>query len=215
MIAAASTRTPMNVVAALETRLSHANLDAAATIELAEIQELVRLAQEAPSSFNIQFTRYLAVTDNALKVRLREASLNQVKITDAAAVFVLLGDLEAHVPYAERMRAAAAAGHVPQAMADYLVGMATRSYSVPAAAREESARSVGLSGMALMLAAEERGWASCPMIGFDPNAYRTILGYDERYVALLVVAVGKAGGPGARKRRLPVDAVLRVNRGDF
>ncbi len=205
----------MNVATALETRLSHTSLDATATIDAAELHELVRLAQEAPSSFNIQFTRYIAVTDPALKARLREASFNQAKITDAAAVFVLLGDLQAHVPYAERMSAAAAAGHVPQAMADYLVNMATQSYSDPVRAREESARSIGLSGMALMLAAEERGWASCPMIGFDPNAYRSILGHDERYVALMVVAVGKPSGPGARKQRLPVEAVLRVNGGDF
>ncbi len=206
----------MNVADALRNRLSHASLDGVATMDLAEVHELVRLAQQAPSSFNIQFTRYIAVTDPELKTRLREVSINQAKITGAATVFVLLGDLEAHVPYAERMRGAAAAGHVPQATADYLVNAATQSYSVPARAREESARSVGLSGMALMLAAEERGWASCPMIGFDPNAYRTILGYDERYVALMVVAVGKPGAAaGARKPRLPVEAVLRVNGGGF
>lgn len=206
----------MNVAEALTTRISAANLAPGAMIDEAEITELVRLAQEAPSSFNIQFTRFVAVTDPAIKAKLREAGLGQAKFTDAAVVFVLLGDLSAHEDFAARMRAAAAAGSVPQAVADYRVKAATQSYTPPARAREESARSVGLSAMALMLAAEERGWASCPMIGFDPTAFSTILSISERYVPLMVVAVGKpvAANP-PRKPRLAPSEVLRFNGAGF
>ncbi|GDX78458.1 putative NAD(P)H nitroreductase YodC [Deltaproteobacteria bacterium] len=206
----------MNVAEALTTRISATNLADGATIDEAEVTELVRLAQEAPSSFNIQFTRFVAVTDPALKAQLREAGFNQAKFTDAAVVFVLLGDLKAHEDYAVRMRAAAAAGHVPQGVADYLVNLATQFYTPTAGAREESARSVGLSAMALMLAAEERGWASCPMISFNPAAFSEILGISERYVPLMVVVVGKglAANP-PRKQRLAASDVLRFNGAGF
>lgn len=206
----------MNVSEALSARLSINNFDASATLSEAEITELVRLAQEAPSSFNIQFTRFVAVTDPAVKAQLKAAAWGQPKIGDASVVFVLVGDLKAHEAYAVRTRAAAAAGFLPVELAERLVGMATNFYSNPAMAREEAARSAGLSGMALMLAAEERGWVSCPMIGFDPKAFGEILGLTEQYAPLMIVVVGKpAAGNMPRKARLSPAEVLRFNKGNF
>ncbi len=151
-----------------------------------------------------------------LKARLCEASYNQAKIKDASAVFVLMGDMLAHVDYADRMRVAASAGHLPQATADYLIGLSQLFYSNPSMARDEATRLVGLSAMALMLAAEERGWGSCPMIGFDPSAYCTLLSLAERHVPLMVVVVGKpTGEAGGRKPRLAVADVLRLNGAAF
>jgi len=206
----------MNVAEALSARLSINNFDASATIDAAELTELVRLAQEAPSSFNIQFTRFVAVTDPEVKAKLKAAAWGQPKLADAAAVFVLVGDLKAHEAYAVRTRAAAAAGFIPTELAERLVGMASGFYNNPAMAREEAARSAGLSGMALMLAAEDRGWVTCPMIGFDAKAFGEILGLTEQYTALLTIVVGKpAAGNMPRKARLATADVLRFNAGNF
>lgn len=206
----------MNVSAALTSRISINNFDATATISEAEITELVRLAQEAPSSFNIQFTRFVAVTDPAMKAALRGHAFGQPKITEASVVMVLVGDLKAHESYAVRMRAAAAAGFLPADLAERLVGMATGFYSNLVMAREEAARSAGLSAMALMLAAEERGWVSCPMIGFDAKAFAEVLGLDENHSPMMVVVIGKAAaGNMPRKQRLTPNEVLRFNQGKF
>lgn len=201
----------MNVSEALQTRVSSNNFDAEATLSGDEITALVALAQEAPSSFNIQFTRFVAVTDTATKQRLMAAAWNQPKIGAAAAVFVLTGSLKAHEAYAVRMRAAAAAGEVPADVMERMVGMATQAYSNPVRAREESLRSVGLSGMSLMLAAQERGLASCPMIGFDPTAFSEILWLDADHPPLMVIVVGRAAaGNSPRKPRLAPAEVLRI-----
>ncbi len=206
----------MNVADALTARISINNFDAEATISEAEITELVRLAQQAPSSYNIQFTRFVAVTDSALKERLKAVAWGQPKVGAAAVVFVLTGNLKAHEAFADRTRAAGAAGHMPTDMADKLAGMAVSAYSNPAKAREESIRSVGMSGMALMLAAEERGWVSGPMIGFDPAAFSEILGLDANHPPLMLVVVGKpAPGNIGRKPRLAPADVLRFNGGNF
>jgi putative NAD(P)H nitroreductase len=70
--------------------------------------------------------------------------------------------------------------------------------------------------MALMLAAEERGWVTCPMIGFDPSAWSKILGLSERYTPLMNIVIGKAlAGNPPRKARLGTNDVLRFNKGDF
>lgn len=196
---------------ALRARISTNNFDATATITAEQVAELVRLAQEAPSCFNIQFTRFVAATDPATKRAIMAAAFNQPKVAAAAAVFVLTGDLNAREAFVARTRAAAAAGTLPAEVAERIVassaGCADRSR-----AREESLRSVGLSGMALMLAAQEAGFASCPMIGFDPAAISAVLGLDEDHPPLMMIVVGPAAaGEQARKPRLPPEQVLRIH----
>ena len=206
----------MNVSDALQTRISTNLFDTSATISDEEIATLVTLAQQAPSSFNIQFTRFIAVTDPELRTRLRAAAWGQPKVSEASVLFVLVGDLKAVDAFAERTRAAAAAGHMPADAAERVVGMAMGMYGDPNAAREEAARSAGLSGMSLMLAAQERGWVSGPMIGFDRAAFSSILGIGERYAPMMLVVVGKpAPGNIGRKNRLGTDAILRINSADF
>lgn len=201
----------MHVSDALRQRLSTNNFDANASIADEQLFELVRLAQEAPSCFNVQFTRYVAVKSPAARQALMATAYNQPKVGAAAAVFVLTGDLRAHVAFAERTRAAAAAGTLPAAVADHLV-KSTASFDNRARAREECLRSVGLSGMSLMLAANEAGLASCPMIGFDPAAVSALLGLDEDHPPLLMIAVGLAASAvQVRKPRLPAEAVLRIH----
>ncbi len=188
----------MDVSVALHQRVSARHFDPSAEISAEEVATLVSLASQAPSSFNIQHTRFVAVTDPELKPRLQAVANNQAKVGAASVTFVLLGDTRAHLEHVERVPA---------------IG---RLYASPAAAREEAVRSVGLSAMALMLAAEERGWVSCPMIGFDPAGVSALLGIPERYVPAMLVVVGKGlPGNGPRKSRLPVSTLLRVNSGDF
>ncbi len=199
----------MTVREALEARVSMQQY-VPAEIPLAEVEELVRLAQEAPSSYNIQFTRFVAVSSPDAKRALRAAANDQPKVEAASVVFVLVGDLRAHEAYATRQRAAAAAGTISGELAERLAGGTQRAYGDARMARDECCRSVGLSGMALMLAAQERGWSSCPMIGFEPARVAAVLGLDDHQVPLMMVAVGRGAAEQRRKPRLPVSDVLSV-----
>ena len=58
-----------------------------------EIRELVADACEAPSSFNMQHWRFIAVRRPEDKAILAEAAYGQRQVVDAAVTFILLGDL--------------------------------------------------------------------------------------------------------------------------
>ena len=205
----------MNVSEALKSRVSSNHFDPAHEISEAEVAALVTLAVEAPSCYNIQHCRFVAVTDKAQKKALRAVSYNQAKVEEASVVFLVCGDLEAHKAFVERLRAAAAAGHVPAATVDYMTS-AVSFFDDRARAREEAVRSAGLAGMALLLAAEEAGLASGPMIGFDPARVSSLLGLSERYFPALMIAVGRPlAGNGPRKPRMAAADVLRFNTGNF
>src|SRR5581483_8510414 len=86
----------MNALEAIRQRTSANHFDKTATLSEAEIKELVSYATEAPSSYNIQHWRFIALTRPADKERLKAVAMNQQKVADAAVTFIVLGDLRGY-----------------------------------------------------------------------------------------------------------------------
>ncbi len=57
--------------------------------------------------------------------------------------------------------------------------------------RDEAIRNASLSAMLFMLAAKEKGWDTCPMIGFDADKVKEILDVPAQYEAVLMITIGK------------------------
>jgi nitroreductase len=95
---------------------------------------------------------------------------------------------------------------------DVWLTTANGSYgSDPRLARDEAIRSSSLAAITLILAAGNRGYASCP-IGFNPVQVMEILSTSDHYVPVMMLAVGRpASGNSARRPRLPGDQVLAFN----
>ncbi len=200
----------MNVQQALAARISANKFDTAHELTPGEVEALVAAAMEAPSAFNIQHARFLVVREPAARAALQQVAYGQQKVRDAAATFVVLGDTRGaeRLPLiAERSReaglldAAGAAGFAAKGQGAY--------EGKPGFARDEAIRSASMAAMALMLAATERGLASGPMIGFDPEALRREFRIDARYLPVMIIAVGRAApGNWPRKPRLQPGEVL-------
>jgi nitroreductase len=205
----------MDTLSLLEKRISANHFDTQRELSDDAIKELIGYATQAPSSFNIQHWRFVAVTDRAAKERLKAVAYGQQKVVDAAVTFIILGDLQGHEKLREILNRAVAAGIVPEGQADVWVGMATGMYGANAQmARDEAIRSASLATMALMVAAEAKGLVSGPMIGFDPEGVKREFGISDRYVPVMLLPVGYAApGNHPRKPRLAVDEVLSFNEG--
>ncbi len=52
-------------------------------------------------------------------------------------------------------------------------------------------RNVGLLAMNFMLAAKDRGWDTHAMDGFDIEAVKKLFGLPEKYLPVMLVAIGK------------------------
>ncbi|MCY7518211.1 nitroreductase family protein, partial [Bacillus safensis] len=57
--------------------------------------------------------------------------------------------------------------------------------------KEEAIRNASLSAMLFMLAAKNKGWDTCPMIGFDPEAMKKVLNIQSDLVPVLMITLGK------------------------
>jgi nitroreductase len=204
----------MDALSLLKQRISANQFDATKTLSEDEIKDLVFYATQAPSSFNLQHWRFIAVTEPAAKERLKAVAFNQQKVADAAVTFIVLGDLEGHIKLPDILSRSVKEGIIAQDMADTWVGMADQTYTNAQLARDEAIRSASLAAMTLMIAAEAKGLVSGPMIGFDPVGVKREFNISERYVPVMLLTVGyAASGNWPRKPRLGVDEVLAFHEG--
>ena len=172
----------------------------------AELRAIFDKVVLAPSSFNLQHWRFVVVRDHQLKAKLREVSYGQEQVQTASAVVVILGKLDAHRDAAEIYADA------PAEVKKTLLPMIEQFYANnPALRRDEAIRSAALAAMTLMCAAGEMGYATGPMIGFDPRGVAQLIGADDNHVPLMLVAIGKSAGESRpRPTRLPPDRVVKL-----
>lgn len=207
----------MDTLELLKQRISANHFDQTRTLSAEEIRELVLYATQAPSSFNIQHWRFIAVTKPEDKERLKAVAYNQPKVADAPVTFIVLGDVNGYERLSEILNRAVGTGLLPQATAEAWVGMANGMYANEQFARDEAIRSAAMAAMTLMIAAEAKGLVSGPMIGFDAAGVKREFGIADRYLPVMLLPVGYAAeGNWSRKPRLTVDEVLAFDQGrDF
>lgn len=203
----------MDVIQAIEQRRSIVFFDRNRTVDQEKIEELVRLATQAPTAFNMQNWRFIAVVDPELKKQLRELSWNQAKVEEASVTFVILGDLKGSQQTSQVMDLSVKAGLIDAQARDRMASAALQFYALPQLARDEAIRSASFAAMNLMLAAESLGMVSCPMIGFDSEKLVSLLEIPSHLVPVLMLPVGyEAAGNWPKKIRRPLEEVLIWNR---
>lgn len=167
--------------------------------DLMEIFELLRLA---PSCFNIQHTHYLVVKEEERKELLREAAFRQYKVHTASAAILVLGDKEAYKDADKIYSGMASLGILPEDEYKQMMDSINGLYEGRGAdfQRDEAIRNASLSAMMFMLIAKDKGWDTCPMIGFDPDQMRSVFDIPERYEPALLITIGKEDTKNRRLR---------------
>ena len=192
----------MNVSEALKTRLSANAYDTNAEITQDQIRELVELATESPSSFNSQNWHVIAVTDPEVRKQVRAAAWDQPKVTDSAVLFAVLGNTKVTEKLPEAMDLATSAGVVDENIKEWFVTNADGFYKdKPQLARDEALRSGSYLAMSLMLAGQEKGFGSGPMIGFDPQKVAEILKVPDHWVVTVLISMGPLASEGNWQRK--------------
>jgi nitroreductase len=205
----------MDTIELIKQRISTNKFDTSRTLSETEIKELVSYATEAPSAYNIQNWRFVAVTSPEEKARLKSLAYNQQKVVDAAVTFIVLGDLRGYEKLPQILKPLIDDGVMDKATADGWTRSAASSYGANEQfARDEAIRSASFAAMTLMIAAQAKGLASGPMIGFDPAGVKREFNISDRYVPVMLLTVGyPATGNWPRKPRLGVEEVLAFNKG--
>lgn len=169
---------------------------------LTQILDVVRLA---PSAFNIQPWRFIAVESPELKSELAAAAYNQRQVHSAPTVLVLYTDMADALDRVDEllhpgMDDAQKSGVRATILKNF--GMMTPE------AQETWAASQGNIALGyLLLAIESHGYQSSPMLGFDPEKVKTLLGLPANVRVPAIVAIGKGSEDGFEHHRHSVNRI--------
>ena len=118
----------MSVAATIQARTSSSSYDASRTLSEAEIGALIDLATQAPSAFNMQNWKFIAVHSTEAKARLLPLAYGQPKIVEAAVTFIVCGTLDQHLTMPAALVPTRDAGIIDQATYDGWVGAVNNMY---------------------------------------------------------------------------------------
>lgn len=186
--------TPEALIQRLSWRYAVKKFDATRKLPDATIKTLERALLLSPSSYGLQPWRFYFIDSPATRASLREASWNQPQITDASHMIVFarklevtVADVDAYVKRTVEIRKAPA-----EALSDYramMISSVTNPSTLPGGSMEAWTRSQVYIALGVLLAsAAMLGVDACPMEGFDPAAYDSILGLRAAGYAATVVA---------------------------
>lgn len=183
-----------------------------AYLDDAEIRELIGWASRAPSAFNLQNWRFIAVRSESGKRRLRQLAWDQPKVSEAAVTFILCGVLPDTEQVAARLQPSVAAGFMPADLPGIWQQAAQQLYAdAPLARRDEAVRSATLAASTLMQAGQALGLGACPMTGFDAPAVADSFGLSADEIPVLLVAMGRARPDNwPQKPRRPLNQILEL-----
>lgn len=104
------------IIESMVSRSTTKKYDPAVTLSDVQIQELVRIATTAPTSFHLQNWRFIAVRTPEAEALLRRIAWDQPLVTDAAVTFIICGQLADPSGIPKRQAPVVEAGIMPAEM---------------------------------------------------------------------------------------------------
>lgn len=177
-----------------------------ALIPESDLRELLRLAGRAPSAYNVQPWRFVVVRDPALKTQLSAAAYGQQQIVRAPTTIVMYSDMESAL---DRMPESMHPD-MPQEKRDAGVESFRGQFDNQSVEERENwgnAQSNIALGYLLLLA-ESMGLATSPMLGFEPEKVKALLGLPAHVRVTALIAIGYPAEEGFRPHRLSGETLV-------
>ena len=199
-------------IEAIRTRRSGHNFDPDATLDDETLEELIRDAALAPSSYNLQPWEFVAVQDDDRLEKVVELAYGQEHIREAGTAILVVGHTEAET--ADRVFDEwEEMGRMDEAAAEQTKAQTVEMYDDERMGRDYGVRNASLAAQNLLLSAHARGLKATPMIGFDAEGIAEFLELPDGKIPVMLIAVGPSGGDEPdRLPRRGVEEILHRER---
>lgn len=149
-----------------------------------DMRYILETGRTSPSSFGMEAWKFLVITNEALKAKLRPACWNQVQITSCSHLVVLLAGIEnAKVESGEVTKRFARRPLSQEQLDSYLelyAGHLKETLSTEKNIYEWTARQTYIAAANMMTAAAFKEIDSCPIEGFEKEKVEDILGLNTK-----------------------------------
>ncbi len=159
------------------------------------LKQMIELAAQAPSSFNLQPWSLLVLRSKDEKERLKALAWEQPKVSEAPVVLIVMADKngwkEGHPTVEKNWEEMVKAGGMTPDQRDWFLNAAKSLYGWSGeASLAFAAKNTGFFAMGLMYAATSLGLETHPMDGFDHEAVREAFNIPGNFWIPLLLAVG-------------------------
>ena len=181
--------------------------DSSTEISSSEITELLDAAMTAPSAWNLQHWKFVVFHGENAQGKLLPVAYNQGQVKDASCVIAVLADTQSAKNVDLVFGPAVEAGFMTQEAKDKLKANVENAYATEQRNREQGILNSSLAGMQLIMAASAKGWNTCAIGGFNPEALMEEFNVSSRYVPIMLITIGESTLKGHPAPRMNVEQV--------
>ena len=178
-----------------------------------DMRFILEAGRKSPSSFGMEAWKFLVITNEELKAKLRPSCWDQVQVTSCSHLVVVLAGIDSVKPESGLPEARFKRREMPQETLDFYLGLYARHLEATLSSDENiyawTAKQTAIAAGNMMTAGAIKGIDSCPIEGYDKNAVETILGLDTtKYQLSMLIPFGYRLNEQSTQLRLDFDEVV-------
>ncbi len=178
-----------------------------------EMKYILEAGRKSPSSFGMEAWKFLVITNEELKAKLRPVCWDQVQITSCSHLVVILAGIKGVKPESGIPAKRFARREMPQEKYDFYLKLYANHLAQTLSSDENiyswTARQTFIAAGNMMTAAAVKGIDSCPIEGFEKDKVEEILGLDKsQYRLSLILPFGYRLNPQSTQLRVPFEEVV-------
>ena len=178
-----------------------------------DIRFILEAGRKSPSSFGMEAWKFLVITNDVLKAKLRPFCWNQVQITSCSHLVVVLAGIESVKPEFGAVKERFSRRDMPQEKLDFYLNLYAKHLAKTLSSDENiyawTSKQTYIASANMMNAAAMIGIDSCPIEGFEKEKVEEVLGLDiEKYQLSMLLPFGYRLNEQTIQLRLPFEEVV-------
>ncbi|MBU0923256.1 NAD(P)H-dependent oxidoreductase [bacterium] len=160
-----------------------------------DMKFILEAGRKSPSSFGMEGWKFLVITNEELKAKIRPVCWNQVQVTSCSHLVIILAAIDAVKPSSGEVERKFKRREMPQEKLDMYLGLYADHLKQTLSSDDNiyswTAKQSYIALGNMMTAAAIKGIDSCPIEGFEKDKLDEILGLDlTKYQTAVVVPFG-------------------------
>ncbi len=178
-----------------------------------DMRFILEMGRKSPSSFGMEAWKFLVITNEELKAKLRPFCWDQVQVTSCSHLVVILAGIESVKVESGEVKKRFARRQMPEEMLDRYMGIYAEhlkeTLSSDANIYAWTAKQAYIAAANMMTGAATLGIDSCPIEGFSKNDVEATLELDTtKFQVAMVLPFGYRINPQSTQMRLAFDEVV-------
>lgn len=178
-----------------------------------DINYILEAGIKSPSSFGMEAWKFLVITNEELKAKLRPACWDQVQITSCSHLVVVLAGIDCVKPESGEVERKFKRREMPQEKLDFYLGLYAGHLKNTLSSDENiyswTAKQTAFAAGNMMTAAAVKGVDSCPIEGYEKEKVEEILALDtKKYQLALVLPFGYRINEQSTQLREPFENIV-------